>query len=294
MFQGIIVPSSLESSSPQWESFPFFLDCLILKTRALQSFKIWGITHPTTQCHLNLKQHCCENLTQYFLSTKFWEHLNPSVHLWHYSPFWTLAALRRRLYYSLSLCVVSTTLILGSLKCPSGRHSPVLFLVFHLPSTMKFPIKNLEHLNTLTKHDGSLLPCYHFTLLPTHSDTFEYQYKFRWYGKSWCMEQKKWALKLPSVNCVMSVFSLSPNFLFFWILHLPSHWTVSSGNSFHIFTTHFWDTFWFPPRYQYLSTEVLCAVLVFPIHILCTTPIAIVYPLLSWNRVTGRTADHLT
>jgi hypothetical protein len=63
MFQGIIVHSSLGSSSLQWESFPFFLDCLMLKLRALQSFKILGITHPTAQCHLNLKQHCCQNLT---------------------------------------------------------------------------------------------------------------------------------------------------------------------------------------------------------------------------------------
>ena len=60
MFQGIIVPSSLGSSSLQWESFPFFL---ILKVRALQSFKILGVTHCTRQCHLNLKQHHCQNLT---------------------------------------------------------------------------------------------------------------------------------------------------------------------------------------------------------------------------------------
>jgi hypothetical protein len=57
------------------------------------------------------------------------------------------------------------------------------------------------------------------------------------------MGQKKQALKLPSVNRVMSVFSLAPNFLFFWIVHLPSHWTVSSDNSLHIFTTHFFEIY---------------------------------------------------
>ena len=179
MFQGIIVPSSLGSSSLQRESFPFFLDCLFLKMRALQSFNILGSTHPTTQCHLNLKQHCCENLTESFLSTKFWEHLNPSIcGTTAPSGPWPPA---EDVSIILSLvCCLLHPLIPGICESPSGRHSPILFLVFHLSCTMKFPTKNLEHLNALTKYNGSLLPCYHLTLLPTHSDTFEYQCKFRW------------------------------------------------------------------------------------------------------------------
>jgi hypothetical protein len=159
-----------------------------------------------------------------------------------------------------------------------------LFLVFHLSCTMKFHIKNLEHLNTLTEYNGSLLPCHHLTLLPTHGDTSEYQCKFRWHGKSWCMEQKKWALKLPSVNCVMSIFSLSPNFLFFCIVHLSFlhirlyplaiHFTLDCTLwqfTSHLHNSFVWDIFLFLPRYWYLSTDVLCAVLVFP-YTFCALP----------------------
>lgn len=95
--------------------------------------------------------------------------------------------------------------------------------------------------------------CYHLTLLPTHSDTLEYQCKFRWYSKSWSMEQKKQSLKLPSVYRVMSVFSLSPTFLFFWIIHLPSRWTVSPGNSLYIFTTHFFEIY-----FNFLPDNSIC------------------------------------
>jgi hypothetical protein len=49
----------------------------------------------------------------------------PSIHVWRYSPFWALASLKRRL-------LSSNLVFLGFELYLSGRHPPILFLVFLL------------------------------------------------------------------------------------------------------------------------------------------------------------------
>ena len=77
----------------------------------------------------------------------------------------------------------------------------------------------------------------------------------------------------------MSVFSLSPNFLFFCTVHLPSHWTVSSGNSLHIFTTHFFEIYFdFFPDTGICQLKCCVQFLFFP-YTFCALPQLLLFSL---------------
>ena len=52
------------------------------------------------------------------------------IHLWRYNSFWALASFKRHLHSSLSsACLLHSRI---PKMCPSGRHPPILFLVFPL------------------------------------------------------------------------------------------------------------------------------------------------------------------
>ena len=53
-----------------------------------------------------------------------------SIHVWGYSPFWSLASHQERLHSSLSLARLFHPRIVVLIMHPSGQRSPILFLVF--------------------------------------------------------------------------------------------------------------------------------------------------------------------